>query len=278
MTLRLESASTLDMVTIADVFTRGYEGYIVPIKLNEDQIRSHIERYQIDLNLSRVAYYDDELVGIGFLGRRESSGWIGGVGVAKAHRRKGIGKTMMLAIADLAREAGLTDIYLEYINGNDGAGAMYRQLGYETLRRLLIVESNQPPTLATSMSVDVIEVTLEEALAYSDKFHQKPLPWQRQVQSLRSNPPMTKGWLAQHDGETVGYVIGIVNESTFAIFDLAYAGDSSDSITALLAYIHQPEMTARLVNLGEDDPVWKIMSALGYRETMSQYEMKLMLT
>lgn len=277
MALRLESASTLDMASIADIFTRGYEGYIVPVNLNEDQMRAHIERYHIDLSLSRIAYVDDELVGIGFLGKRELSGWIGGVGVVKAYRRQGIGKTMMLAMADLAREAGMTDIYLEYIKGNDGAGTMYKKLGYETLRRLLIVESNQPPTLTPPSTFDIIEVDFQQALDYHDQFHQKPLPWQRQVASLRSCPPMTKGWLAQHDGKTVGYMVGITTDTALAIFDMTYDGDSQDSITALLAHVHQADMTARLVNLGEDDPVWEMMSKLGYQETMSQYEMRLIL-
>ncbi len=57
--------------------------------------------------------------------------WIGGVGLVPSHRRKGIGRRLMAAAEDFARDSGVEEVILEVIKGNDVAQRLYESMGYE---------------------------------------------------------------------------------------------------------------------------------------------------
>jgi len=272
MSIVVSSLAEVDFETIARVFTAGYEGYLVPVSLNGEQVQAFMTRYNIDRTSSQMAYRDDKPVGIGFLGKRGKQAWVGGIGIPKVFRRRGIGEHIMNKLTDVARSAGITEIHLEFIIGNDAAQSLYEKLGYEIKRKLLIIESQTPPTLDTDLYT-IEETTIEEALGYYGEFHRLRQAWQRQPESLRGYAPNAKGWLAQRGGKTQGYIIGIPKEPNFSLFDIACASGESNSLIALLAHVHQPDTTVRLVNLADNDPVWQVLSGLGYQETMAQYEM-----
>ena len=62
------------------LFTRGYEGYSVPVQVDEATLRYMIDSWDIDLARSRVARRRRRS-GLCNLAVRGDRGWIGGIGV-----------------------------------------------------------------------------------------------------------------------------------------------------------------------------------------------------
>lgn len=266
MNIIFTPASDLNLEALVAAFNAGYEGYIVPVNLNADQMQSHIMANSIDLYSSRVAWSGDDLVGIGLLGRRLSLGWIGGIGIVAGQRGQGIGRKLMDNLLQEAQRTGITRVYLEVIVSNTPAYKLYQSLGFETLRRLLIIGCDLVEGAAVT-GIEVESVALQTAHTYIPIFQAGLKPWQRQNAT-------GSAWVARQDGEVRAYIIGQVTPKRIVFND---AGGDASALTAIITHLHRenPNLGGSFVNLAEDDPAWPVFEALGYVERLAQYEMAL---
>ena len=141
--LQLRPAMGFDLAFLADLFSRGFEGYFVPIAESPEGLAARLRYDSIDLALSRVALLDERAAGILFVAVR---GWqcrIAGMGVVTDARRQAVGRRLMEEAITRCREAGLREMVLEVIEQNEPAVALYRDLGFETERRLVGFEPGQ---------------------------------------------------------------------------------------------------------------------------------------
>src|SRR5207248_8188762 len=125
---KLVSADTLSLDELAALFNAGYEGYVVPFRIDAEQLASWIAAWHIDLARSRVVPTE----GVALLGVRGDRGWIGGLGVVPAARRRGLGRTLMEAVLAEAPP----EVTLEVIEQNEAAIRLYEDLGFERVRLL----------------------------------------------------------------------------------------------------------------------------------------------
>jgi GNAT superfamily N-acetyltransferase len=258
-------------------FNAGYEGYIIPLRLNAEQFSDHLQNHDIDLQASQAAEADGRLVGTALLGRRGERGWVGGVGVSLDYRQQGIGRRLMAALAEAARSSGITVLMLEVIVGNDSAYHLYQKLGYQTLRKLHFLSRTAAPLEAESGGIVVREVPVEEALQHYPRLHPTPVPWQRAPESLLKQSNRLTGWTALENGRVTGYAVTGKQTQTIRWMDIAAENDRA--LNGLIAHLHglHPEANAQAVNVGEDDPAYKALTAAGYTEAISQWEMALRL-
>ena len=157
-------ASALSVAELAELFTAGYEGYFVPLHVDEAAMRYFVDAWDLDLARSRV----EPGVGVALLGVRGDRGWVGGLGVVPSARRKGLGRALMEAI--LADAPPL--VRLEVIEQNEPAIALYESLGFRRVRWLEV--------WSLTAAVDPGEVRDVDARPLG----QADLPWQRQDESL----------------------------------------------------------------------------------------------
>jgi ribosomal protein S18 acetylase RimI-like enzyme len=171
VTVELRPASSLELSELADLFTAAYEGYLLPFRIDEPTLRFMVDTYDIDLDASRVAFRDDEPVGLGNLAVRGEDGWIGGVGVVPGARRGGLGEMLMRALHDEARARGLRRVWLEVIEANEQAFLLYEKLGYTVTRELEVwsLPDEHPAGTAEQISLDVASTLLPDERE----------PWQR---------------------------------------------------------------------------------------------------
>jgi ribosomal protein S18 acetylase RimI-like enzyme len=95
--------------------------------------------------LSRVAWVGGEpagLVGsyVPELGRGPLHGVVGPVGVIPEHRRRGIGRALLLDLLGILRSRGCSHAYLNTHVDNGSAVALYRGVGFEPAYHFLILE------------------------------------------------------------------------------------------------------------------------------------------
>ena len=261
-TVALEPASRFSLDKLAAIFNAGYEGYFTPFTLDEAAFRFMVTTFDDDLDASRVVLVDGEPAGICKLAIRADRGWIAGIGVAAPHRGKGLGEALMREVIDVARTRGLRELWLEVLTPNAPAIALYRKLGFETVRDVEVwaLESRVAQPQETVRSVP-----LEQAQARIARERRQREPWQRadesvahyeEVEALESDRGAI---LFKRSGERVSLLQGVAADEEAA----------RELIEAL------PAETSALnfLNAPEGDPVGAAIASLGGTKAWTQHEM-----
>jgi GNAT superfamily N-acetyltransferase len=195
----LVPSSRFSAAELAALFNASFEDYVVPMAVDEASFRSIAKVFDIDLDASRVALFGDHPAGLVNLGLRGASAWIGGMGVMRSARRRGVGETLMHAAHESAAARGVTEIRLEVITTNAPAAGLYEKLGYEHVRDLEIWELDADPPASSAREASVAEAHERVRSLRTDRE-----PWQRRDESLAHlRDSGTLVGLANDDGAAV---------------------------------------------------------------------------
>ena len=255
--LEIHSARSLPPAERAELFNAAYEGYHVPFHVDVATLEFMDGAFDLDLDASRIAFRDDDPVGLGNLGVRGEDAWIGGVGVVMAARRSGIGEALMQALQEQARERGVRRVWLEVIVENTGAFALYEKLGYRTIRDLEVWSL----PAADEADLPAREVPVGEAQARVRELGGAREPWQRADETI-ANYGDALG-LATDEGAALYRTDGAVQL-------LQVAGDAEPFLRFLRGL-----GSVSVLNLPEDDPAAATFRSLGAAVAVRQHEMLL---
>jgi ribosomal protein S18 acetylase RimI-like enzyme len=228
-------ASQLSLAELADLFTRGYEGYFMPVHVDEATLAYMVDAWDIDLARSRAVAG----VGVCNLGVRGERGWIGGLGVVSAERRHGVGRALMEAVLEVAPPV----VMLEVIEQNEPAIRLYDALGFERTRVLEVWSVEAPAVEAEQVAPAPLG--------------QEGLPWQREDASLP----------AEYERYEVDGGAVLLKGTNV----LQLSARDEDTAAALLS--RGAKLT--YVNVPEDDVASAALRALGGQMTLRQFEMAL---
>lgn len=251
----IRSARGFEPEARAELFNAAYGDYLVPFHVDAEMLGFMDEAFDIDLDASRVAYREQEAVGLVNLGIRGEDGWIGGLGVVPSARREGLGEALMRAVHEEARARGLRRVWLEVIVENSGAFALYEKLGYRAVRE---VEVWSLPLSVTEQS-DAEDVPAAEAKA---RIPEQREPWQRADGTL-AHYADARG-LATPGGAAVYRVLG------GNVQLLQIAGEAEPLLRALRTL-----GPVSVLNLPADDPAADVLRELGGALAVRQHEMLL---
>lgn len=259
------------------ILNRTYADYYVPLDMSVSELKNRVLQDNIDLSASRVALDGDKLVGLGMLAQRGTRGWIGGLGVLPAYRRRGIGRQIMESLLESAQQSGIQDVQLEVIDKNDRAYALYRSLGFKDHRTLHVAEGRNHHW--PEINVTIKPVSVESALAYYDAFHPVSNPWQRELAVLRALQVVLRAFAATENGRIVAYALGVFRDDAVRYVDLAGDDHSKGAIHALVQYLHRqhPYAIGSIINIAAEDRAWAVLSNAGYQSVLKQTEMRLKL-
>jgi ribosomal protein S18 acetylase RimI-like enzyme len=209
--ITIKRMSDCTIAEITKAWNRGFEGYFFPVAMTEESLVQRLGSEGYTISLSVVAYDDDEPIGLVASGLRTINGrkvaWNGGTGVATEYRRRGVARQLMNATLELYQEAGVEDATLEAISKNEKAIALYEQLGYDVVDRLLFWErTGALPADAFEVKDDVgyrVRPGIAQQAAQLP-FYQAHVPWQNQWMSLRDAEVIL---IDDQEGQTVGYAM-----------------------------------------------------------------------
>jgi len=255
--VELVPASTFDLARLAELFTAGYENYFVPFHIDEPMLRTMVDAFDIALDRSRVAVGEEgEPVGLANLAVRGDRGWIGGIGVVVKARRHGIGRQLMESVLADAPD----EVWLEVIEENAPAIALYEQLGFERTRMLEVwsLTGDAPASTARPASFD-------EAHAAIVELRRDRPPWQRDDESLS---PDLDGLVVEGGAAVFRAQGGQVNVLQLEARDEHAAGE-------LLAGALASGSALSFVNVPEGDPASAALARLGGTLRLRQFEMVL---
>jgi ribosomal protein S18 acetylase RimI-like enzyme len=259
---------------LIDAQNEIFADYIVPMKLTKPFFLDFQRSVGGDLANVLVALDGERIVGYVNPVIDGQEAWIGGVGVLPTHRRRGLGRNLMLAAEDLARRKGAREVSLEVIEGNYGAQKLYEGMGYASTRKYLTAEGRpirfegfgDLPSVATMSELQ----KLHEA-SYKDTC------WQRRknpslVQSARGAEcyKLDGGFVLTRTVETNGFIpfLGVVPEKRGKGIGTALAKFALTRLYNLGAF------KVALYNINDDLPTLRMLDIFDFKVTMKQLEMK----
>jgi ribosomal protein S18 acetylase RimI-like enzyme len=272
--LRLVRARSLDPAELVRVFNLGFSDYLMPMQMDEAGLADHIANNDIDLECSRVAV-DVEPVGFALAARRGTEAWIGGMGTSPPYRRIGLGARTLRATTDAVAAAGVDTVWLEVLDGNVAAIALYERLGFERVRHLEIW------SLAPGSGRDPIDrvehrgLDVDAAHAWIAAHRGGREPWQRadaSIMRMRERGTPLTGLAVQRSGGIAGAAICASDGGTVRVLQIAAVDRAAarDLVTAAAG-----ELTLRLANVPSDDLFSGVLRRLGAGLTVAQHEMRL---
>jgi ribosomal protein S18 acetylase RimI-like enzyme len=218
MTERILTAAALDLGTLHGAMLSAFSDYLVPMQQTEVQFRQMLEQRGFDAGRSRVAVDAEGPLGFWYLGfDAESPGvaYVVATGVVPRARRRGVARRIFETLLPPLVGDGIRKVRLEVIDGNDGAVALYRSLGFAQRRYLACFKGTTPTTSATSGTGappwTVQALDRETALDVVERYADGEPSWQNSAGTLRRTtvPLLALGAFAPGDqGPPVGALLG----------------------------------------------------------------------
>jgi len=259
----------MDAVTFADfpaneraaALNRVFQGYVLPFEMSEEQFAVHIRTNDIDLQASPVFLNDGTVAAATLVAIRGERSWIGGFGVSPELRGRGLGRKLINAAENAARERGAAHMQLEVLQHNPAAIALYESSGFTRMRPLYSFRVD----LGRRTAAGVAEATLEKLLRHYTQA--EPACWQREPASLRNQRHL-------FTFETNGGAAAIRHNGTDGQLSFA-AANSAETFYGLLEGTAQYCGIARLVLFNEpgDSPLTGWATQADWPMPFAQYEM-----
>jgi GNAT superfamily N-acetyltransferase len=270
--VRVVPAAELGTAKLLAVFNAGFSDYLIPFQLDEATLRTHLRENDIALDRSPVAVAD-EPAAFALLGVRGPDAWIGGMATVPAQRRAGLARRMLDAAIDSAAEAGCTTVWLEVVDRNAAAVALYRGRGFARVRDLAVWSL----PAADGAGNGAREVDEREAQAWIDAHREEREPWQRAdgtLDRLREAGAALRGLVLERSGEIAGAVV-YRDATTVNVFKLAAADDEAADA---LVHAAANGRALHVTNAPVDGRASRVLERRGATVIAGQHEMRLDLT
>jgi GNAT superfamily N-acetyltransferase len=180
--------NTCSFQTAHEAWNAGVKGYFVDLTLPLDRFIQRLGYENVSLEHSLIAFDQDRPVGFLLnafrIVRNKRIAWNGGTGVAPDMRGKGVGNSLVAAAIDVYKSEFVDIAFLEAIQTNDSAIALYKKNGYHVFDELTNLQTDTP-TKFTSTGSYVIEEVHPAVVSRLD-FYCERAAWQTQWQSLAS--------------------------------------------------------------------------------------------
>ena len=251
-----------------------FSDYIIPMKSTREFFLDFQRSVGGDLKNVLVALVKGEIVGYVNPVVDQREGWIGGVGVVRGMRGRGLGRRLMNSAEELCRAKGVRDIYLEVIEGNDRAQALYERLGYVAIRKFVTAEGK--PSRFEGFGVTPRKADVSEIVALHERVYRDAC-WQRRkteavVESARGAEcyVVSGGFVLTRTVDTSGFVpfLGVVPEKRGTGVGTSLAKFALSRLWDLGAF------KVAVYNVNEDLPTLRMLDKFDFKITMKQTEMK----
>ncbi|OQA37370.1 MAG: ribosomal-protein-alanine N-acetyltransferase [Chloroflexi bacterium ADurb.Bin325] len=278
-TFELSPADRFTFAQRAAVLSAAYADYFVPLWVNAQQMEAMDQIYDVDARRSVVAHAGREPIGMALLSLRGPRGWISAVGVIPAWRRRGAARAMLRRLLENAAQLGLDEVWLEVIEENAPAAALYRELGFSAARELLTWRYPADGDLLPIPRELLQPAPVERALAHFAAWHGQPPSWQREEPTLRHLAARSSAYELWMEDALAGYCVVGERPDAISILDIGLNPDFGPvkaGRTLLQALAHRFRGRAfTMINVPADDDLSRALAALRFTVTIRQWEMRL---
>jgi len=136
-----------DFHQLYECFLDAFSDYQISLQMTEEQFEQRVQRDGVELELSAGAFDGERMIGFYMNGRGmwhgQETAYDAGTGVVLDHRRRGVAIELFDFMVPRLKERGIEQYLLEVLTGNERAVKLYRKLGFEEVRTLVGVRSNE---------------------------------------------------------------------------------------------------------------------------------------
>lgn len=184
-------ASNFSLTDLVKLLNRGFEEYFIPIRFTADLFSTMLRKDGIDLAESRILMVDDQACGIALIAPRPAvhTSRLAAMGITREMRGRRAGTWFMEQLVRDACERGEHAMVLEVIEQNEPAVKLYRNYGFQNVRRLVgYVHRSQSAEKTEGNNLHEIDLQVMSGLIAQDGL--ADLPWQLSAESItRMKPP-----------------------------------------------------------------------------------------
>ncbi len=210
----IASGAAVDVELLREGFNRGFADYRYNLQMDAAAARTYMRYAGIAVDDCAVLIADENGrprgVGAALLAVRGDEGWCGGLSVAPAYRGQGWGRRLMEQLKVRALERGLRRVRLEVRTENEHALMVYRQVGYESVRELLLWERDPRQGPLPLPFEPLEESDPARTLQQCHGWHDQRMAWQRNQSSLLKTVALRRcvcHTIPAKDGAPVAYAI-----------------------------------------------------------------------
>lgn len=273
--IELTPAASFTIDELVAIYNQTRIDYIVPMPMNSQRLAEYIRLYDVNLDASFVAKADGDILGLAMLGVRRDHAWVTRLGVLPNRRKGGIGRALMVAMVEAARQHWLKYVQLEVILNNTPAHKLFLALGFEQTNQLLVMR--RPPGPVKQSAVGSIEWLDWSQLQRMVRQQPQGVPWTNQADSY-DHMAMVEGCRINLADGSRGWCIFRRQPLVLSHIRLhTEAGDPNAVGSALLAHVHQrhSRLDTQAENIRCDDPHLAAYEQHGYIEAFQRIEMLL---
>ncbi len=278
-------ASQFSLKTLTEAYNQTRIDYIVPMPMNVDRLKNYIRNYDIDLNASAVAVFEGDILGLAMLGIRNHRTWITRLGVLPKKRRHGTGEALMHYLIEQSRQRRAQSIILEVIKNNWPAFYLFKKLGFELTRELLVlrrppggVEIEVPPYALKTLTAERAKKLLARRQSHPS--------WLDEARSLENAGHLEALWVTlksdepEADGDEIGQGWLVYQHELYQLGRLVIQPETGNPQRVTRALIHalhtqHPHYDTKFENLPADSPYWPVLESFGYLVAFRRLEMRL---
>jgi ribosomal protein S18 acetylase RimI-like enzyme len=184
-------ASAYSTAQIADLLTRSFEGYLVPIHIDETALLTMLRRDGIDLQQSRILMKEDEPIGVALIARRGWTSRLAAMGILPHARNGGAGTWAMQNLIDQARARADREMVLEVIEQNIAGLKLYQKVGFGKIRRLVGYKLENPQVDSKD---ELQELDISELASLIVSQGLGDLPWQLSGITIAQHTPPSRAF------------------------------------------------------------------------------------
>ncbi len=264
-------------------FSEAFSDYVIPFALTKEQFRNHIDLTAVDLALTAGYFVQNAIVGFSLNGFGEWNGrktvYDAGTGVVPSARRKGVGLSMFEMMIPYFKRIGVEQYLLEVITSNSAAISLYEKLGFRSVRRLALLQSDGPILRPiANEKVEIREISEPDWHRLVGFWDTKP-SWQNSVEAIGRSTRLKRIHGAFLDGECVGYVVFSGRFGRIAQIAVAHENRGKGIGSELVRSVRSTAadgFSMQVINIDTaEQGAVQFFSKLGFNERLSQYEMLL---
>lgn len=274
-------------------FNRGFQDYKYSSQFTLAGMERFLARSGIRLADCAVLQVWDRAewaaVGVGLLAVEGDEAWCSGLAVAAEFRGEGGGKALMAHLHQQARGQGVRRLWLEVMAENTAARQLYRGLGYQEQRELLIWKGHPSPGEQSPSGFALTQAEPETILRACAGWNPLRPAWQRRASYLRRFAPdmvayIFPGTLPGGDGPPVAYALcarqplPADHGQSVNLFDVGVNPQSDFAVVApaliQALYPRHPEAHLLVINEPVESRFNQIFAALNFTVIDRQHEME----
>lgn len=272
--LTLSPTHEFTIPQLADLMTRSFEGYFVPVNITDVILLTMLRRDGIDLTASRVIMKDDEPSGLALIARRGWTSRLAAMGIISTARNGGTGTWAMQQLIAEAQTRGEKEMLLEVIEQNTAGVKLYEKVDFTKVRRLVGYKLENPQVESNEKLEEIGIHELAREVSYHGLSN---LPWQLSGTTLAHHTPPSRAFRLNEAYCLISNpdLTDVSISSVLVKTDSRGAGQSGVLMRALFARF--PNKVWHVTPIFPEE-MGVIFEQVGMtRETLSQWQMSRML-